>query len=113
MELTHIEFTIAIVIAIVTGTISPIIYLISKFFYHDWIQTRSDVLHKELSILQKIKKDSDEIERIKKEKADKKKAKELATDKKFVANKSKVIPLKGKALKESDRKNRELYTEKK
>jgi hypothetical protein len=113
MELTYIELTMAITIAILTGAKLPILYLIVKFFYHDWIQTRSDILHKELAILQKIKKDEDEIARIKKEKEDKKKAKELATNKKFVANKHKVMPLKGKALKESDRKNRELYTEKK
>ncbi len=113
MELTYLEFTIAIILAIITGIATPITYLIFKFFYHDWIQTKSEILAKELSILQKIKKDSDEIERIKKEKEDKKKAKELATDKKFVANKHKVVPLKGKALKESESKNRELYTNKK
>lgn len=112
MEMTYFEFTIAIIAAILTGAISPIIYLLFKFFYHDWIQTRSDVLTRELSILQKIKKDSDEIERIKKEKEDKKKAKKLATDKKFVANKHKVVPLKGKALKQSEKVNRELYTNK-
>jgi hypothetical protein len=113
MEISYVEFTIAIVIAIVTGVAAPISFLIVKFFYHDWIQTRSDVLSKELAILQKIKKDSDEIEKIKAEKEAKKKAKELATNKKFVANKHKVAPLKGKALKQSDAKNRELYTEKK
>ena len=112
MELSYFELGLAIVIAILTGASIPVFYLILKFFYHDWIQTRSDILHKELAILQKIKKDEDEIARIKNEKEDKKKAKQLATDKQFVANKSKVIPLKGKALRQSDKVNRESYTKK-
>jgi len=106
---------IALIIGAIIGPpIAFIFWSIYDFFRIDWLQQKAVKIAKERKLLEDMVIDKTAIAKAKADlKAKEKTAKQLKTDRQFVANKHKVVPLKGKALKESESKNRELYTNKK